>query len=143
MRDQGIEAEATPRRARGVVRKPKTQAMKHMLREKRSVVFKAKIDEAIGELQGLASREQRPWERAIKERRREVRATYVEVAKDLHKAHDVGSRQAAAQLAEFLKGLPQLETERHWIKRELAPLLENERVREADQPAQSDSGKEY
>ena len=124
LRDQGVEAEATPRRARGVVQKPQTQAMRHLVREKRSTVFKAKIEEALRDLTAPQKRLPTPWEAAIRERQKTVRRAYVEVAGDLAKARDETSRAAAAQLQQFLKSLPPLETERHRLKRELAPTLE-------------------
>ena len=124
LRDQGVEAEATPRRARGVVQKPQTQSMRHLVREKRSTVFKAKIEEALRDLTAPQKRLPTPWEVAIRERQKTVRRAYVEVAGDLAKARDETSRAAAAQLQQFLKSLPLLETERHRLKRELAPMLE-------------------
>lgn len=126
LRDQGVEAEATPRRARGVVRKPQTQAMRHLLQEKRSTVFKAKVQEAIRDLAAPEKALPRPWEVAIHERQRQVRRAYVEVAQDLAKARDETSRGAAAQLQQFLKSLPPLETERHRLRRELVPVLQGE-----------------
>ena len=124
LRDQGVEAEATPRRARGVVRKPQTQAMRHLVQEKRSTVFKAKVEEAIRDLAAPEKAPPRPWEVAIRERQRQVRRAYVEVAQDLAKAPDETSRGAATQLEQFLKSLPPLETERHRLRRELVPVLQ-------------------
>ena len=126
LRDQGVEAEATPRRARGVVQKPQTQAMRHLLRDRRSKVFKAKVDEAMRDVTAPEKALLRPWEVAIRERQREVRRVYVEVAGDLAKARDETSRQAAAQLQAFLKSLPPLETERDRLRREVVPLLEEQ-----------------
>ena len=124
LRDQGVEAEATPRRARGVVQKPQTQAIRHLVREERSTVFKAKIEEALRDLTAPQKRLPTPWEAAIRERQKTVRRAYVEVAGDLARARDETSRAAAAQLQQFLKSLPPLETERHRLQRELAPMLE-------------------
>lgn len=135
LRDQGVEAEATPRRARGVVQKPQTQAMRHLVKAQRSTVFKAKVDEAIRDLTVPEKALPRPWEVAIRERQRQVRRAYVEVAGDLAKARDDTSRQAAVQLQQFLKCLPPLETERHRLRRELVPLLEGQgRGVERDDP---------
>lgn len=124
LRDQGVEAEATPRRARGVVQKPQTQAMRHLVSARRSTVFKAKVDEAIRDVTTREKAPPRPWEVAIRERQREVRRAYVQVAGDLANARDDTSRQAAAQLQAFLRSLPPLETERHRLRREVVPLLE-------------------
>ncbi len=124
LRDQGVEAEATPRRARGVVEKPQTQAMRHLADDKRSTVLKAKVEEAVRDLTTPQKQLDAPWETAIRERQKKVRRAYVEVAGDLAKARDDTSRAAAIQLQEFLKGLPPLETERHRLRRELVPVLE-------------------
>ena len=135
LRDQGVEAEATPRRARGVVQKPQTQAMRHLVQDKRSTVLKAKVKEAIRDLTTPEKALPRPWEVAIRERQRQVRRAYVEVAGDLAKARDETSHRAAVQLQQFLKSLPPLETERHRLRRELVPLLEGQgRALERDEP---------
>ena len=126
LRDQGVEAEATPRRARGVVLKSQTQAMRHLVQEKRSTVFKAKVEEAIRDLAAPERALPRPWEVAIQKRQRQVRRVYVEVAQDLAKARDESSRGTATQLQQFLKSLPPLETERHRLRRELVPVLQGE-----------------
>ena len=124
LRDQGVEAEATPRRARGVVQKPQSQAMRHLVKEKRSEVFRAKVEEAIRDLTQPEKALPSPWETAIRTRQNQVRKAYVEVANDMAKARDEASHSAAAQLQQFLKSLPQLETERHRLRRELVPVLE-------------------
>ena len=126
LRDQGVEAEATPRRARGVVQKPQTQAMRHLVQEKRSKVFRAKVDEAMRDLTTPEKALPRPWETAIRTRQQQVRKAYVDVASDLAKSRDEVSRGAAAQLQAFLKSLPPLETERHRLRRELVPVLEGQ-----------------
>jgi hypothetical protein len=128
LRDQGIEAEATPRRARGVIQRPKTLAMRHMLEEKRSLVSRAKVESAMGELLTRTGQAAvvglRPWETAILKRQREVRGTYISVLKDLQTLTDVTSRDSTTQLVKFLKGLPPIQTERHRLKRELAATIE-------------------
>jgi len=146
LRDQGVEAEATPRRARGVVQKPQTQAMRHLVHEKRSKVFRAKVDEAIRDLTTPEKALPRPWEVAIRTRQQQVRKAYVDVASDLAKGRDDVSRGAAAQLQAFLKSLPPLETERHRLRRELVPVLEGQgRVvepPEPKEPPQPDRGRD-
>ena len=125
MRDQGIDAEATPRRARGVVRKGKTQAMHHLAKEpKRSSVIKEKVDAAIREVHEKKPRRDRPWEEAIIERQRKVREAYSTVAQELRAARDQASHKAADQLVEFLRGLPPIETERTKLKRQLEVVME-------------------
>jgi type IV secretion system T-DNA border endonuclease VirD2 len=96
MRDQGIEAEATPRRARGVVRKSATQQMHHLAKTPtRSTVMKAKVDEAIREIDGQQPAGARPWERAIAARQQNVRSTYAQVEEELRAAKDEVTKKAA------------------------------------------------
>ena len=138
MRDQGIEAEATPRVARGVIRKSKTQPMHHLAKEpKRSTVVKAKVEDAIREIDGQMAHRDRPWEQAIVERQRQVRDAYAAVARELRGARDGVSRQAAGQLAEFLKGLPPIETERAKLRRQLEVVMEGGRSTEGEQAKQA------
>lgn len=95
LRDQGIDAEATPRRARGVVRKPEPNVIRHIERgdqthEPRvSKVRAAKIKEAAQELtaeaKGLPVPE-KPWEQAIKARQRDVRRAWLAAADALDQA---------------------------------------------------------
>ena len=121
LRDQGVEAEATPRRARGVIRKPKAQAMHHLAKTpQRSTVIKAKVDEVIREKSAKKEPRDRPWEAAIVERQRRTREVYAAVAKDLRDAGGETARKAATQLDDFLRGLPPIETERAKTQRELA-----------------------
>ena len=95
LRDQGIDADATPRRARGVVRKPEPNVIRHIERgdnshEPRvSKVRAAKIKEAAQELtaeaKGLPVPE-KPWEQAIKARQRDVRRAWLAAAEALDQA---------------------------------------------------------
>ena len=131
LRDHGVEAEATPRRARGVVRKPATQQMHHLAKTpKRSTVIKAKVDEALRELSGGRQDALRPWERAIQVRREQMREAYAKAEQDFRASKDDLSRRAADQLAGFLNALPSMETERARTKRQLATVLETGRVPE-------------
>lgn len=137
LRTQGVEAEATPRRARGVVRKAQTQPMHHLAKEpKRSRVIGAKVEEAIREIDGQKPASDRPWERAIVERQHKVRGTYAQIETDLRAARDDVSKKAADQLAGFLKTLPPIETERSKLKRQLAAVMESGRIPEDKQPQQ-------
>ena len=133
MREQGIAAEATPRRARGVVQKGKTQPIYHLTHDKDktgkprsrgSTVIKQKIDEAIREMDGQGTGLDRPWERAIAERQEKVRGAYGDIEGHLRAATDDDSRRAADKLAQFLKDLPPMETERVKLKRQLAQVME-------------------
>jgi type IV secretory pathway VirD2 relaxase len=82
IREQGVDAEATPRRSRGVVRKPERNVIRHI--EKGDETHKPRVpkvkatkvkeaaDELMAEARGLPV-PAKPWEDAIKARQREVR----------------------------------------------------------------------
>jgi hypothetical protein len=128
LRDQGVEAEATPRRSRGVIRKANKQAMHHLAKTpKRSEVMKAKVEEVIREVQADRPAPAKPWDEAIEQRQAQIRATYADVERDLRAAADADSRKAADQLATFLKGLPPIETQKAKLKRQLVTMLEADR----------------
>lgn len=83
LRKQGIEAEATPRSVRGVVKKGINQAVKYIRVEKReSFTDKAKIKEVVNEYENKNSAE-KPWESKIKERQNIIRRGWLNQAKDL------------------------------------------------------------
>ena len=140
MRDQGVEAEATPRRARGVTRKAQTQAINHLAKEpKRSTVMKAKVDNAIREIDGQKPAGEQPWDLAIAERQRKVRGVYGAIVEDLRSGHDQTSRDIGEQVASFLASLPPIETERAKLKRQLADMMSVDRA--ADRIRSQEQGK--
>lgn len=89
LRDQGVDAEATPRRARGVVRKAEPNVIRHIERGDKthkprvSRVKAARIKEAalelIAESKG-AHHPSKPWEAAIEARQKEVRRSWLSAA---------------------------------------------------------------
>lgn len=124
MRDQGIEAEATPRRSRGVIRKAVTQPMYHLAKTpKRSSVIQSKVEDVIRESASERSDAVLPWDRAIKTQREKMRSVYGGVEQDLREQRDDGSRKVADLLAGFLNSLPPIETEREILRRQLSEVV--------------------
>lgn len=92
MRDQGVEAEATPRRSRGVVKKAEPNVIRHIERGDKThkprvpKVKAERINEAaqelIAEAQGLPV-QPKPWEEAIKARQHEIRRAWLAAAEAL------------------------------------------------------------
>ena len=89
MRDQGVDAEATPRRSRGVVRKPERNVIRHIEHgdetHKARVphVMAAKVKQAAEELTAEAKGlpvPAKPWEESLKARQREVRRAWLAAA---------------------------------------------------------------
>lgn len=92
LRDQGVDAEATPRRARGVIRKAERNVVRHIERgdethpPRISRVKAAKIKEAALELTAEAHGvpvPPKPWDQAIQARQREVRGAWLAAAEAL------------------------------------------------------------
>lgn len=92
LRDQGVDAEATPRRSRGVVRKAEPAVIRHIehgdqTHEPRvSKVRAAKIRLAVQELIAGVHGDPapaKPWEDAIKARQEEIRAAWLIAADTL------------------------------------------------------------
>jgi type IV secretory pathway VirD2 relaxase len=94
MRDQGIEAEATPRSIRGVVRKAEKSIVRHIERgdeQRQPRVSLAKAgrvrdaaEELLAEVSGRSVRE-KPWEARIKQRQQFIRNAWLRAAMVLEK----------------------------------------------------------
>jgi type IV secretory pathway VirD2 relaxase len=92
MRDQGVDAEATPRPLRGVVRKPQRGIVRHIERGDKTHnsrvprVTAAQVKEAARELAAEASGAPatiKPWEDAIEKRQSATRAAWLSAAATL------------------------------------------------------------
>lgn len=89
LRAVGVAAEATPRRSRGVVRKPERQVLRHMEQgdEKRAPrvprvkaeMVKQVAAELVNEQQGQKA-QAKPWEAAIEKTQRQVRSAWLDAA---------------------------------------------------------------
>lgn len=139
MERRGVEAEATPRATRGVIRKGVSQAIKHM-RDKgiTPAVDQAKIREIIedfnAEKEGKEPR-QRPWEDKIKDRQTYVRKSWLTAAKDLSQSEEAKDRELGQSIASFVKDMPPMKTERHELQEKVAAHFErgNEKTWEQEQ----------
>lgn len=109
LRQAGIDAAATPRRARGVVQKGTRQAIKHMDKRQASTRTRWGIQQAVRTLRdekpGKAPDE--PWKKAIAERQRKIRAAWGTVAQALEGQGDVA---LSAQVRAFIASMPSLAT---------------------------------
>jgi hypothetical protein len=107
LRERGVAAEATPRRARGVIRKGERMAVRKIgdrggdpPRVTRSALTEA-ARLALGQ-----DPAPRTWEIRALERQRVVRDLYLRQARLLAASPDPLDRRLAVQVAEFLKGMP-------------------------------------
>lgn len=123
LRDREIAAEATPRRSRGVVRKPETMPVRK-LRERYERddgasaprVTNAAREEALRIARGELMLE-RPWEAAIRARQAAVRDAYLREAERLDASKDDRARNLAQQLRLFVRAMPLVSTRRNeWVQ---------------------------
>jgi len=126
--EQGIEAEASPRQIRGVVKKPKTQAIHHATkRDPRTQRMESAVREVAAELTGSLPPRERPWEAAIRDKQTLVRATWLEAAKSLEGSSEQSDRELSIKIRSFVTNMPKIATRRHEIEEQLRATL-NERL---------------
>ncbi|HCE3569194.1 MULTISPECIES: relaxase/mobilization nuclease domain-containing protein [Vibrio] len=124
----GVEAEATPRATRGVIKKGISQAIKHM-RDKgmTPAVDQAKIREIIEDFSAERAGKEprpRPWEDKIKDRQTYVRKAWLTAAKDLNQSDSAEDRELGQSIATFVKDMPPMKTERHELQEKVAAQLQ-------------------
>jgi hypothetical protein len=130
LRDRGVEAEATPRRARGIVRKPEKMPIRKLRErsyEKRRGGGSGRpsdaprvLDAAHQEAEAIAGGKisvERPWEPQITERQRSIRATYLEAAKVLARSDSAADRKLAEEVVAFVGSMPTPATRRNDLVR--------------------------
>lgn len=138
LRQQGIEADATPRAPRGVIKKSTKQAVVAM--RKRGIKLKtdeAKVREALNEVLGKEKPGARPWEETIKKRQQAVRSGWLTVAKELARSENPEDRKLSAEVFKFVQDMPPLKTERHLIQERLAKQM-NQRQQTQQQNQKKD-----
>ncbi|OJU13005.1 MAG: hypothetical protein BGN86_07395 [Caulobacterales bacterium 68-7] len=119
LRERGVEAEATPRRARGLSRRGSRIAVRKIADRKsvptvRRAAFR-KAAKAAFQGDDLL----RPWEQAIGRAQAKIRATYLAQAQLLARSGDTEDRQLAADLARFVQAMPPPESQRQAMARAL------------------------
>jgi type IV secretory pathway VirD2 relaxase len=123
LRDRGIEAEATPRRARGVTRKPERGVLRR-IRERQETgqgqagrVRQAAYHDAA---KAAFSKAERPvWETRMVERQAQVRGLYLAQARVLSRSADPTDQALAAKVEAFVRSMPQPDSQRLALAREL------------------------
>lgn len=134
LRDRGVEAEATPRRARGVTRKAeRTPLRKIRDREEAGQGPMGRIRRtAYREAAGVAFQgqtERTAWEQRIVVRQQAVRDLYLTQAQLLGRSTDPADRALGAKLEAFVRTMPQPDTQRLALARELRAANEAMRHR--------------
>lgn len=121
LRKRGVKAEATPRRARGVVRKGQRQAIRHMDARRASRVTRWKLEQAIKAAQsGSSIDESRPWNAAGRERQRKLKRAWATLAAAFEGAGQVA---AADEIRQFVAEMPPARTERETLIAQARELL--------------------
>lgn len=134
LREQGIEANATPRDLRGQSRKSKKPGVYFAEKRGTSTVLKSKFEEARRELQ-QGEQAPKPWEVAIVNRRRATVRRLLGAADELRKE---GDEAMATAIERFAKEMPRPDTERHQIKRAIVNQVERQRSRQPSQQQDAD-----
>ncbi len=134
LRDRGVEAEATPRRARGVTRKAERTPLRK-IRDREEAgqgpmgrVRRTAYREAAGAaFQGQTERT--AWEQGIVVRQQAVRDLYLTQAQLLGRSTDPADRTLGAKVEAFVRSMPQPDTQRLALARELRAANEAMRRR--------------
>ncbi len=124
LRARGVEAEATPRHARGVTLKSEHSEVRRM-RERHEagdgplpIVLKAAYGEAV-ELAHSGTAEPTPWERSLIAQQKRMRDHYLNAADAFSRSAHPGDRELADKVREFVATMPEMQTQRHRMAREL------------------------
>jgi hypothetical protein len=115
LRERGIDAAATPRHVRGVVKKPMRQPVYQANKRERSTVKRSTLRAAARSVVENAS-EPRPWEQKIAEKQTKIREGWAELADALETGAGPRDVELAQQIRTFLDGLPMPLTERQQIE---------------------------
>lgn len=124
LRDRGVEAEATPRRARGVTRKAERTPLRK-IRERHEAgqgelpkVRRAAYREAAkAAFKGDTART--PWETRLMERQAKVRGLYLAQARLLQRSPDLQDRVLGEKVEAFVRLMPRPDSQRLALAREL------------------------
>lgn len=124
LRDRGVEAEATPRRARGVTRKAERGVLRR-IRERAAARAgpPARVErEAVRAAARAAfggDGEPRPWEARLVARQRQVRALYLAQARLLQASPEPADQALGREVAAFVASMPEPDSRRLALARAL------------------------
>ncbi len=136
LRQHGIEAEATARAPRGVVKKSVRQPVYHLRkRGKIPRTDRAKVEEVVREISSK-KKKPRPWEEKVSARQTETRKEWLQSAKELSASSNASDRELAAEIVRYVKSMPQVATERHGIQARLSKPQQKQQTVGKDDPEQ-------
>ena len=138
LRDRDVEAEATPRRARGVTRKPERSRLYWLMQQYAAgrgamprVLQDAYREAAQAAFQIDLTR--RPWEASITARQASIRATYLAQAKLLQRSSGAEDRALGEEVELFVRQMPAPDSRRLALARELRSANSRTRCRGSDE----------
>lgn len=124
LRDRGVEAEATPRRARGVTRKPERTPLTQIGERHRAGggeiarTQRAAYQEAAKVVFGEAVKPT-PWEQQSLDRQARIRGLYLAQAQLLAQSPEDRDKQLAREVVAFVRGMPAPDSRRLALARDL------------------------
>ena len=142
LRGRGIQAEATPRRARGITQKPERTAIrKARERFERTGQNEPRVlREARREAEALArgGAKPQPWDEQMRRRQAQVRATYQAAAKVLAASADPRDQALAKDVQAFVKSMPPPVSRKVALARQM--VVERQRARTGPEAAADRAG---
>lgn len=123
--DQGVYAEASPRRSRGVILKPVNKIVKQIEKERINKpqrvakVTALKMKEAANDLTDESKGKKeapKSWMKAIITRRHQIERSWLAAAADLEQQAEPSDRELAEKIRQFVKDMPPIKTERDLMK---------------------------
>ena len=124
LRDRGVEAEATPRRARGVARKAERGPLRRIgdRHSRGESAMATVLRSAYREAAKAAFNDPGPkplWEVSLVDRQARIRSIYLAQAKLLLGANDPETRALGGRVEAFVRAMPQPDSQRLALAREL------------------------
>lgn len=123
LRLRGVEAEATPRRARGKVRKAERGVVRMIRKRGEQPRVERLAREEIVRVARGDKGSPHTWEEKTRERQTAVRQAYRRQAKELKHSASTADHELAAQVLQFVADMPRFETKRDRLLKELAKAI--------------------
>jgi hypothetical protein len=127
LRLRGVEAEATPRRARGKVRRAERGVVRTIRkRGEQPRVERLAREETVREAHGNKI-SAHPWDAKTRERQMAIKEAYRRQAEELQRSVSAADRDLATQVLQFVANMPEFETKRDRLLKELAKAISKTR----------------
>ncbi|MDN7664092.1 relaxase/mobilization nuclease domain-containing protein [Burkholderia cenocepacia] len=138
LRARGIEAAATPRNVRGIVKKAMRQPVYQASKANRSTVKASAIRDAARAVLDNST-EARPWEQRIADRQTTIRAGWTALADVLDKSAEPGDAALAQQVRAFVRDMPAPLTQQQELEQRMRDVV-RKRAAQAEKQAANEQG---